>query len=307
MLIAVAGCSGDPCVGTLATICGDVEGTQPLQLDGPIDTDNDPRCVVITQPQVSGELIPVKRPELCVLTGTTIDVVGTIHAYGTRALVLVAADVLTISGTLDVSSRTGNMQLGAGADASTSSGLFFPSGAQQELTYVRGGSTGACPSTYEAAHSGGAVYAIAATQIRVVGSIFASAGAPRRSSSADGKGGCGGASGGLVALEAPHIDVDGIIAANGSGGAVGHLVEGNVSPGPQTSAENGTTTEFTTPARGGTLSGGSGGNGGAVDIPPTGGTAGDGIGPGGGGGSVGVFWVHGDLTGSQFSPAPTVQ
>lgn len=96
------------CYGTLATRCYDAPPTGDVTLSGTIDTASDVRCEPFAQPA---------GPELCLIaTGTiTIDASGVV-ATGARPLMLVAADTITVTGTLDVASRRG-VQVGAGANA----------------------------------------------------------------------------------------------------------------------------------------------------------------------------------------------
>jgi hypothetical protein len=54
-------------------------------------------------------------PDLCIIAGTTVTIGGTLTVIGSRALVLVATDRTTVSGTLDVSSTSGG-RLGAAAN-----------------------------------------------------------------------------------------------------------------------------------------------------------------------------------------------
>jgi hypothetical protein len=60
-------------------------------------------------------------PELCVVAGTTVTVSGSFVATGTRPLVIVALDTLTVAagGSIDVSSTTATNRIGAGAQTGT--------------------------------------------------------------------------------------------------------------------------------------------------------------------------------------------
>jgi hypothetical protein len=78
----------------------------------PLDTSVNASCTLVVAQQGG--------PPLCVIAGTTVTVSGTLVAIGTRPLVLVATDVLTVSssGTIDVSSISGNgARRGAGGSA----------------------------------------------------------------------------------------------------------------------------------------------------------------------------------------------
>jgi hypothetical protein len=72
-----------------------------------LDTTGSANCTQ-TMAQVGG-------PELCIIAGTTVTIGDTLTVIGSRALVLVATDSLTVSGALDVSS-TGGGRRGAGAN-----------------------------------------------------------------------------------------------------------------------------------------------------------------------------------------------
>jgi hypothetical protein len=304
VVIACAGCGG-PTVGTLAAVPLPYHGQ--LELIGEVDTDHDPRCLGASQSE---------GPDLCVISATDIEVGDTI-AWGDRALVLVAGNAITVTGTLDVSAYT----FGAAANSSDcepaklpaeprmagGGGRFGDLGAPAVVTHVRGGCKGGCDHP-DSSRSGGAVYLLARQQILVTGNVFA-AGAPGTVGFSPRVGGCGGGSGGLIAFEAPTVEIAGIVAANGGGGSMGNPTEGNFG-GTATAAEDGTTFAFDTPARGGTTEfGGNGGDGGALNDaakpgrndPAAGRTA------GGEGGSVGAIWVKGALTGTRISPAPTLE
>jgi hypothetical protein len=303
------------CGGTLASIC--VPGpTGPLDLQtDPFDTASDPRCTVVTQ---------TTGPELCVVAGTSVTISGTTHVIGARPLVVIAASTLTIAGTLDASSVRVGPRIGAGADASQclpgtpptvaiaggaggsfgalggNGGFQGTAGAIQSVMNVRGG----CPSQMaqgpRPAHGGGAIYLIAGSTISIAGGVFASGEGGSGAAAGASAGSSGGGSGGLVALEAPTITVSGTVAANGGGGAGGSTAGLAGAPGG-----DGTTTAYSTRASGG-VSGGAGGAGGALGTP-TGANGGASIGGGGGGGGCGVVWVKGAISGSQISPAPTIQ
>jgi hypothetical protein len=57
-------------------------------------------------------------PELCIIAGTTVTIDGALLVTGSRALVLIAADSATVSGTLDLSSTSAGRR-GAGANQGT--------------------------------------------------------------------------------------------------------------------------------------------------------------------------------------------
>ena len=252
----------------------------------------------------------------CVVAATELSV-SALRVTGSRPLVLVATGSITIDGVVDVASRrtaTG-FELGAAASSSAcvpgqtpSEGGGGPGGSfggrggnggagtlnpaesafATSVTTFRGGCAGldgdGAPGS--GGPSGGAIYMLARTQIRIVGSINASgAGA--------GPGG-GGGSGGMIGLEAPSVSITGAVFANGGGGG-----EGGGAPGANPS-------NATTPAVGG--SGGPGGDGGTGSASTTRiGAAGENaaVGGGGGGGGAGVIVViPTQVTGGTLSPAP---
>nr|MBA3463493.1 hypothetical protein [Deltaproteobacteria bacterium] len=96
------------CYGTFVKACFDVEPGSPVVLSGPVDTTNDPRCVNI--PQASGEPI-------CVMRGTMITVAATTTVSGSRPLMLVATETLTVSSKLDVASAITGSHLGPGSNS----------------------------------------------------------------------------------------------------------------------------------------------------------------------------------------------
>jgi hypothetical protein len=152
---------------------------------------------------------------------------------------------------------------------------------------------------------GGAVSLIARGTIVITGNVFSSGGGGRARSGSTGfmDGGAGGGSGGMIAIDAPMIEITGIVAANGGAGSGGGDINGGV-PGPP-----GSTTGWNTRALGGDgdpCCGARGGDGtGGAFATPTGGGI-DISGGGGGGGGAGVVWIDGTVTGAtQVSPAPT--
>jgi hypothetical protein len=279
-------------------------------------------------------------PEMCVVAGSqiTVPVSAIVIVTGSRPLVLVAAQSISIQGTLDLSSKRTPLRIGAGGNAALcaantppanstagggggAGGTFGSRGANgglgnggatgrgtsaavEPVTLVHGGCAGSdggdSPGQGGAGGGGGgAVYMIAGQQITISGSVYASgAGAGATALYA---GGGGGGSGGLVGLESPTIMVSGIVSANGGGGSAG--ASGATVGGP---GVDGTTATFTTVAPGGTGGGGAGGHGSAGMIAPLAGASGAATtGGGGGGGGFGIIWVKGGFTGTQVSPEPT--
>jgi hypothetical protein len=151
---------------------------------------------------------------------------------------------------------------------------------------------------------GGAVYLIAKGSIAIDGIINASGeGAPGALGTASGAG--GGGSGGMIGLDAPNIQLNSTLFANGGGGAAANttMVESGASPGSGS---------ISTPAAGGFPGtngaiGGAGGarnaNNGVAAATITSGPA------GGGGGSVGYVFLVGTVGGNTvaISPSPIQQ
>ena len=101
------------CFGSgLVTVClsSAPNRTVSYPTDTLLDTTGSANCTK-TMPQAEG-------PELCILAGTTVTIGGTLTVIGSRALVLVAADSLTVSGAVDASSTTG-VRRGAAANQGT--------------------------------------------------------------------------------------------------------------------------------------------------------------------------------------------
>jgi hypothetical protein len=276
---------GTTCYGSgLFTMCPPVAPTAALSLSGMIDTRGDSRCVIADQ-AMSG-------PSLCVMLGTTIDVADTI-VIGDRPLVLVATQMITVSGTLDASS-VGTTRIGAGGNVAAcaapaggmssqgggggAGGSFGTLGGRggtgangsaiggvpapaPGLVAIRGGCAGGTGGVGQTATaggaggaSGGALYLIAAASITVTGAVFAS-----------GAGGGGGN---------PTVNVDrkGAGGGGGTGGLIGFdaptisvsgIVAANGGGGggggdasQGMAGANGTTTQWNTPAAGGANEGG---------------------------------------------------
>jgi hypothetical protein len=341
---------GSACFGKgLLRICFDAAPGQAVTLPGsmnPLDTGVDGNCTKIVG-QTNG-------PELCVIAGMTVKVSGSFAAIGTRPLVLIGADSITVSATLDVSSKiAGGLRKGAGANdpgclvgsngkndsgggGGGAGGSFgtvgggggegdhnnnlppdgtalggMPGAAQATPAVLRGGckgSSGGAGADVPANQTGGAggdgggaVYLIAGNLITISGSgdVFASGAGGFE------QGGGGGGSGGMIVLDAPTIQVQGQIAANGGAGAGGGADAGGTPGG------DGTTAMWDKRAPGGNGSIGSpggdagkGADGTTINMTTNlGGSVGDAAG-GGGAGGLGLVWTYGSVTGTMISPAP---
>jgi hypothetical protein len=103
------------CFGSgLVKVCLASAPSGPVTIDQsePLDTSVDRNCPQI----VAGGANAVS--DMCVFAGTTVTV-GNVVAIGSRPLVVIATGTLSVVGTLDVSSKTGNPRLGAGANPGT--------------------------------------------------------------------------------------------------------------------------------------------------------------------------------------------
>jgi hypothetical protein len=275
----------------------------------------------------------------CVIAADSITISGTVTVTGSKALVLVAATTLTVTGSLDASSRRGGGgQLGASADPAGcdpgtapgahgggAGGSFGGTGgaggndgggmhggvagaAQATLTALRGGcpgQTGAVGGTAGApGHGGGAVYLIAGTSIVIASGTINASGEPGTGGSTMGAGGGGAGAGGLVAFDAPSVTNNASVFANGGGGGEGAGTNstGNTPADPTAGAAPG--------GAGATTSGGDGGPGafgatanGTAGLPAT--TMGGGGGGGGGAGLIKLYQAQTIGGSGTTSPPPT--
>jgi hypothetical protein len=269
-------------------------------------------------------------PGWCVVARSVVAVSGTLRAFGSRPLVLVASDSVTVIGAIDVSSVAGDPStcdpgIGAAAPSGGGAGGTFGgtggnggasgTGAPGGVAAAIGGVPslrGGCPGGAGASAGGvgglggGAVYVIAGASITIPGTINASGGG--------GFGGTGdfirpggaggGGAGGMIGLDAPVVEIVGSVLANGGGGG-----EGGGNPNPGARGESPTKPDG--PAAGGAggaIYGGDGGPGGAGTSAAGAGIAGNNNigGGGGGGGGVGIIRVFPTRTfGTNVSPPPS--
>jgi hypothetical protein len=239
------------CFGTAFRVCLLAAPTLPLSISQPkpIDTSDLSMCVATAPTGSFG----------CVLAGTTITVEATLRATGSRPLILIASESITIkgSGVIDVGSHRGaTPELGAGADPSQdcppgqppkfhggggAGGSFLglggtggpsvsaaggtPGPPVTEPNQLRGGCAGqgtpgpTTPTPVQGGHGGGAVLLIAGQLISVDGAINAAGGGGE--GGPPDAGGGGGGSGGMIVLDAPTITGNGLILASGGGGGGG--------------------------------------------------------------------------------------
>jgi hypothetical protein len=320
-----------PCFGSgPVVVCLLALPTMPLVIDIDQALDTSSLCPAYDDPV---------QP-YCVLAGTDITISKRMRATGSKPLVLVATNLIEISGELDASSKRGSARGpgaepagcvaitptaagggpggthggrggagGAGAGAVTPSALvrppaFEPGCAGTQGARSAGGQGGAGGA------GGGAVFLIA-PMIRIDGTLNASGagGSGGTSTGTTVVGGGGGGAGGTLALDAPTVQF-GVMArvfANGGGGGEGAAG----APGTGAPGADPTATTAGTRAAGGTgiytIEGDGGGGSVGANLDGLGGGGGTNAG-GGGGGGAGTIWI---LTtpiievGAIVSPAPT--
>jgi hypothetical protein len=305
---------------------------------GTIDTDADPQCQV-SQPIGWGA---AGQPDACFIVGTSISVSGPTSAKGARPLVIVAADTLTISSTIDVSSSTmgvvgagysgmGCLSFsqtpmpfagGAGGTLITSGGSGGANGTIQgggpsslvTVPVLRGGclgqdGAGDLGSGGVGGTGGGVVYLVAGNSLALQsGAVINASGSGGIGGHATTHpvrvgGGGGGGSGGMIVLNATTISVaNALLIANGGGGGAGNT-------STSSAAINGldpNPSQPASPALGGSGPAGAGGNGYAGGIVATGG-ANDAVAGGGGGGGAGYIQANHPIgIGGNISPPATI-
>lgn len=277
----------------------------------------------------------------CVLAANTITISSPLRAIGTKPLILLAADSISVPMSIDVSShRTPTESIGAGADpaagcnAGTSppgvagaggggaGGSFLGAGgnggngggagggnggqhgnAPGIATIIHGGCPGQDGSGInKGVHGhGGGAVFLIAVNSITVGSTINAGGEGGAGGTMMNAGGGGGGAGGMIGFDAATVTVTGTLIANGGGGAEG---AGNSTPGDAGGDANATTAA----AGGGNNSnGGDGGNGssGAANGSGMIGADGGGGGGGGGGGAGIIKAPVGASLGNMVSPAAT--
>ena len=310
------GNGGDFCYGTgLVRACFATmpSGTRTFSTNTAINTDDAGACATLTN-----------STTLCAIAAQTIDIASgaTVAAHGSKPLVLVAVDSITISGALDASSHRGGATGPgadlAGCDAGTAPNAAGGGGAGGTFglrggnggnrfdasagggagnpitpTVLRGGckgQDGGGTNPGAGGSGGGGVYLIATNAIMISGAIDAS-GAGGNGGTTGSSGGGGGGAGGYIGLEAPSVMNSGNLFANGGGGgeASGTTTGGMSGADPASPAM---------PAPGGSLGSTNGGDGGsgAAGIASgqnggNGNAAGASGGGGGGGGGGGIIHV----------------
>lgn len=207
------------CFGTgLLMLCLSALPTNPVTMGvRTLDTSDNASCTHIVA-QTNG-------PELCVIAGTTVSVIGLITAVGSRALVLVATDEVSISaqGAIDASSKISPRRTGAAANTGTCSTAGNGEndsdggggGAGGSFGTV-GGNGGEGISGIDA--EGGSTGGVQTSFALLRGGCRGGAGGGRVNGGSGG-GGLGGEGGGAVYLIARNtITIDGGVFASGAGG-----------------------------------------------------------------------------------------
>ena len=323
------------CLGTVHRICVAAPTSSLSLMTQPIGTSSSTLCVPYTA---------TPAVDACVIAGQTISLPtgNIVTVTGSKRLILIAADSLSIAGTLDGSSRRGlpsgpaadtgpcpstatppttNMQGGGGwggtfgtaggnGGGTPNGGTGGTAAASQPITALGGGCpggngapNGAGTGSGGGGHGGGAVMLLAGQSIQIDGVVNASGAGGTGGKSAGGGG--GGGAGGMIVLEAPAVKVPGLCFANGGGAGEG---------GAASNRDGAIGRESTGPdkAGGGGKGGSIGGDGGdgafAANGPGTGAIGGARVNPpdtgggGGGGGGAGIIKV---VSGNQEHTAET--
>ena len=223
------------CFGTAPfTICLTQRPAMPRNLSGTIDTLKSALCDAST----------TAGSNYCVIIATTIVVNGKLRAIGSRPLVLIASDTITVNDTIDVGSGVLDSNPGAGSPSSAcatgaspgtrgggAGGSFAGAGGaggkgstvsntdvggaggkpgtavKGTITMIRGGCPGQSgnANSFAAGRGGGAVYLIAGTSIDIGRNGSILAAGEGGTSGDPREGGDGGGSGGMIGLDAPMV------------------------------------------------------------------------------------------------------
>lgn len=327
------------CVGDgIFVVCLADAPTGSLVLGQTIDTDTSSSCAagssgvdacVIAATTVSvaadTDVRAVGSRPLVVVAAQDLVIEGTLSVGSSRAPVLLGAGASAAAAFCGIPLSPADETEGAGGGAggsftgrggdggdgrnTGSRGLAGPSGSPTQVRAGCAGDTGgsgADPIDGVGGAGGGALYLIAAGQLRVLGAVSASGagGSPGRR----GGGGGGGGSGGMIRLDAPMVIVSGALAANGGGGGEG---AGSEATTAGAGADGTLGVNGALGGRGGTDGGGDGGDGSAGPAPGAAGRKGGNNPGGGGGGGGGAGYIYiktaaSDLSGI-ISPAPDLQ
>ncbi|HEY0483664.1 MAG TPA: hypothetical protein VGD37_39365 [Kofleriaceae bacterium] len=212
----------------LVTVCLDKAPTDAVLLGNSIDTTGSSCMQVVSQ--ASG------GPELCVIAGKSVTVSATVVATGSRALVLIGADLVHVVGTLDASSKHPVGGPGSGRKgAAAGTGTCAAAGAGKNDAGGGGGGAGGSLGTTGGAggdgdgnntgqpvgkSTGGSPGAAQTPPAVLRGGCSGGAGGDGANTDASHTGGAGGEGGGAIYLIAGQmIVVDGDIFASGAGGS----------------------------------------------------------------------------------------
>ena len=322
-----------PCFGPAGwEVCLAIVPINTETIVGSFDTGDDEQCAN----PLPASWTAAGQPDACIVIAKRIDVTGNeVVVTGTRPLVLVASEMITIAGTLDVGSHRDPVNLGPGSPATDcmtgrspesegdgggggAGGSFMTKGGDggngdaddRDADPGAAGNASVLPSKLRAGcpgqagaqgggasgQGGGALYLLAGQAI-TGGRIDASGGGGVEGGSKSG--GSGGGSGGMVVLYAPSVSLTSIN-ANGGGGASG--------ANTPNSGESGADADVLMPLSAADGGDGAGGNGG--DGYVTGQEARTGMGGlqtiGGGGGGGGAGSIRANVKPSNaLSPAYT--
>lgn len=314
--------TGAFCYGQgIVQFCLPTEPTGVRALVTTIDTDTD--C--------DGSVFQTNGPEACLVMGGTLSLMN-VRVTGTRPLVVLASDTITLAGTIDVASRridagaaagsndatcegTANFVVSAGGNGGSFGGLGGKGGLggtnpamPVDPTVLRGGCPGQIGNGNPLAlggRGGGAIYFIAGGLISIGSATINASGAGGTAGPASGGG--GGGSGGMIGFDAPSIMAlaSAQAFANGGGGAGGATDSSLASAGAEPMG-------YTSAGAGGLGAGGANGGNGSLATPNgTSGVQGSimGGGGGGGGGGAGVIVIYpvsqASVFGGRTSPPVT--
>jgi hypothetical protein len=315
--------------------------TSPITLPTLIDTTSN------VNPCANGNFwVDAGQPEACFVVATKITVSSAVSVTGSRPLVLVATDTLTVMSTIDVSSHVTGDKLGPGSPFGTcpnfgsppqtnnmgggggAGGSFITAGGSggkgNNMTYNGGtpSATVTAPGVLRAGckgqqggaggtgggggEAGGAIALIAGNTINLSGGGINASGGGGLAAS-NKAGGGGGGSGGMIVLYSPAIITDNATRLVANGGGGSSGANGSLVGGEAATSTPGTA------APGGGASGGCGNqNGGGVGNT-AGGTGGPGgtvtsdtCGGGGGGGGGGYVRANVAIGAGMFSPTPDI-
>lgn len=209
-----------PCLFTGPCVASAVQPALTLDSASTLDTDTDPRCSLMAQPD---------GPVLCVIHVSSFSLTkpGRLTATGSRPLVIASPGNIKIDGVLDVSSRAGGVT-GAGASTAPSCPATLPvegnggGGGGAGGSFGSTGGAGGAGDTDQLACAGMTCRGGVAAPAFAVSAIFSGCAGQAGGGDTATPGGQGGASGGgIYLLTSGSIEITGTIAAGGAGGRSG--------------------------------------------------------------------------------------